>query len=859
VTGSKRAQIAVALSLTTGISLAMTATASASAIFGAATRTTIQSVISSTYTNTVSNAVYGIATPLQRQLWQTLGPDPVPAGETLSDLARVSGRVDSIAISGSTIYIGAAGGGVWSSKNGGASWTPLSDSATSLTIGSVAVDPINPKILYAGTGELHFAYDSNYGMGVLKSTDGGHSWRLLGKATFDGQQISKVIVDPSNDAIVYVASTNGIYKSTDSGQTWRRIFEPIAEPAAALEMSPSNPDVLYAGISLNGIYKTTNGGRTWTKLGGGLPTRHFGVMAIAIAPSDAQVIYISFAKDAAYKHDLLGLYVSKDGGATWKRQASTLPYFDLNYSYGSKPGDVGQGVYDNALAVDPHDPNLVVAGGVTLIASDNGGKTWVNLASPNSSHLAVALHPDQHALTFDAQGNLFVGNDGGVWEATASGVWKDLNTNLNITQFYPGLTQVNNGAIIAGGTQDNGSLEYNRGTGKVATPTKKQSASTLPAKSTALTAPTGPLLSLAHLNTWTQPESATWLNALARTWFIQSTNLAIGGESGGAVTSNTSSGTHVISGVAGTNRLAASEVGSAGTWTQIFQGDGGYTIIDPTNPRIVYTENIGSGDLFRSIDGGYFYSYITPNYVNSQAARQDGFVPFILVPNHPQELLAGADRVYVSEDSGKVWAPLSKEFYLQGRRGNDPVNAVVMAADNPNVIYAGTVFGQVFATYDHGATWTNISPHGQDPYASVTSIVINPSNDRQIYITYGGYQFPHTPAHVFTVDNRAGKRPTWSDVTGNLPDTPVNAALLIGSHLYVGTDQGVYQTQAGHTNWQLFGLGMPNTPVVSLIRTESGLLIAGTHGRGVWESAAPALGSGPSPQYYEWNTRSPLR
>ncbi len=391
--------------------------------------------------------------------WVALGPAPVRAGETLSSPAPVAGRVTSLALSGGTLYAGTAGGGVWSTTDNGAHWHALSDSLPSSAIGCLAVDPSNPATIYAGTGEMNFSYDSYFGRGILKTTNSGKTWSVIGASFFTGHYISSIVIDPNHPNTLYVSDDAGVYRSQDGGFTWTKVLDPSNFPVVGLVMSPTDSATVYALVGLGGIYKTTDSGQVWTLLTGGLPTKGFGVMSLAVNPANSQQLYASFAQDAALGHDLLGMYTSSDGGATWSLLPNVPPYFDRSYSYGGPPGKSGQGQYDNVLAVDPANPAHIFAGGITLVESSNGGAHWINLATPGQTGFAVALHPDQHALLFDAKGDLFVGNDGGVWEMTAAGVWKDISGNLNITQFYPGLSVSPYGSL-AGGTQDNGTVQY---------------------------------------------------------------------------------------------------------------------------------------------------------------------------------------------------------------------------------------------------------------------------------------------------------------------------------------------------------------------------------------------------------------
>ena len=423
--------------------------------------------------------------PLNPVNWTALGPAPLGSGALAA-----SGRVAALAANPTNpdiIYIAAAGGGVWKTTNGGTTWNALTDSQSTLFMGAIALAPSDPNVIYAGTGEanlgpskLQFNRDNIfYGRGVLKSTDAGATWTLLGNSVFNRRTISKIVVDPTDANTVYVAvgalATNGlpgntgIWKSTDGGLNWTDTTTGISTDAAYSDVviDPTNPQVLYAAVgspagdSANGIYKTTNGGGSWA-VAGDLPTGatdgHIGRITIALAPSDHATLYACLVASGAVDPGifptghLYKMMKTTNSGVNWSQLTSTPEYFGSYID--SEPDFFGD--YDTTLAVDPSNPNIVYAGGAEggFIETTNGGTSWINLFVPGVDH---------HGIGFDAMGRLVIGDDQGIYRQTSPGStsYDDLNGNLSTIQFTGVSIHPTNHDIAYGGSQDNGTERFN--------------------------------------------------------------------------------------------------------------------------------------------------------------------------------------------------------------------------------------------------------------------------------------------------------------------------------------------------------------------------------------------------------------
>ena len=407
--------------------------------------------------------------------WENIGPAPMRDSQIGSAQINVSGRVTALIVDprdSNTAYAGAALGGVWKTTNGGQSWTPLTDQQASLATGDMALDPTDPDILYVGTGEPHGS-DSYYGAGLLKSTDAGQSWALLGASEFAWAGISRVIVDPSNPQTLYVATANytgvyvtpprrpwaGVWKSTNGGQNWVRLLgcdynNGECRGATDLVMDTRDSQVLYAAFWGVGIYKTEDGGARWVQVdkAGSDVNR----IELAISPSNPKVLYAGYSiVSAAYRG--ITMIKSVDGGGHWVQLPRAPNYCGAQCNY------------DNIIVVHPLDENRVYVGGSAnylweptsrikqvLQMSPDGGVTWVDLSPGDRPERT--LHPDMHAIVFDPRNpdNLWVGNDGGVRRSTNGGqTWLDANGNLATLQFTGVAAHPTDPKIAFGGMQDN--------------------------------------------------------------------------------------------------------------------------------------------------------------------------------------------------------------------------------------------------------------------------------------------------------------------------------------------------------------------------------------------------------------------
>jgi photosystem II stability/assembly factor-like uncharacterized protein len=310
-----------------------------------------------------------------------------------------SGAVAGSYKSKNTFYFGATGGGVWKTTDGGSNWKNITDKYFGGTIGAVEVAPSNENVIYVGEGENTMRGNVAEGLGGMwKSDDAGKTWKNIGLK--DGRHITNIIVHPDDANTLWVGvmghlfgpnNERGVFKSTDGGKSWKKVlFVNEQTGCSDLVMEPGNPSVLYAGTwrlirtpySLesggegSGLWKSTDAGETWTNISAakGLPKGIWGIVGVAVAPSNTDKIY------AIIENEKGGLYMSEDGGKSWNLQSS-----DNNIRQ--------RAWYYTKVFVDPKNENLVYCPNVNFMKSRDGGKTFQSLRTPHGDHHDLWIDP----------------------------------------------------------------------------------------------------------------------------------------------------------------------------------------------------------------------------------------------------------------------------------------------------------------------------------------------------------------------------------------------------------------------------------------------------------------------------------
>ena len=694
--------------------------------------------------------------------------------------AAMSGRIAALAVHREangrlTIYAGAASGGVWKSMNAGTTFKPVFDKQNVQSIGAVAVDPSNTKVVWVGTGESWTRNSVSVGNGVYKSTDAGENWTHMGLP--ESERIAKILIDPTNGSTVYVcvpgklwsdSDDRGVYKTTDGGESWTKILAGSnrSTGCSMMSMDSQNPRTLFAGMwdfrrkgwtfrsggdgpeaaSGSGLFKSTDGGATWAPLDDksakGLPPKPWGRIAVTVAPAKPNVVY-AFIEAVP---PLNALYRSQDGGMTWEMR-------DRSQNMVWRP------FYFANLIVDPKNENRIFKPDGPLIMSTDGGATFNNVSG--------ATHGDHHDVWIDPANteHLITGDDGGIWYSYDGGDkwWK--GENLPVSQFYHVSVDMDRPYKVYGGLQDNsswvGESQYPGGIAK------------------------GQWENMYGGDgfwMFVDPTDPTYIYAEAQGGYIGRINRK----------------THEVRDI---KPLPGYNEGKLRfNWNAPIH-------VSPTNNGTIY---LGSQFLHRSKDFGQTWERISPDLStndpekqkqeqsggvtvdNSSAEMHTTIVAIAESPLNPLVIWAGTDdgNLQVTQDAGKTWSNVVKN--IAGLPKNPLVSTVEPGHKAAGTIYAtfdlhtfGDMKPYAYKSTDFGKTWTSLIAAGSP---------------------VRGY------AHVIKED-------------------PVNPSLL-----YMGTEFGLWISVDGGANWSRYkGGDFPSVAVRDLVvHPRDHDLIVGTHGRGIW-------------------------
>lgn len=384
--------------------------------------------------------------------WEVLQVNKTEYGHNGSGVGM--GRVNCIAFhpqNNDIIFVGTPAGGLWKSETGGNSWKCLTDGLPVLGVSGIAIHPNDPDIIYILTGDGDGSHTPS--IGVLKSKDGGQSWKSTALSWEVSNKIYgyKLLMHPTKPENLFVATTNGIYKIEKEGQNTKLVNKEIYR-TQDIEFHPQNPEIMYA-VGDSEFYKSINGGDRWDKITIDASLPHTQRMALGVSLAKPDYVYVLAGGATGF----VGLYRSTNKGNGWNKRSSSPNI--LGRTVKAPYDKESQASYDLTIAVSPINAEEIHTGGINCWKSGDGGLSW-NYTSFDKQNAPEATnrkytHADIHALEFDRNNKLYCGSDGGIYRYDNTSNWQDLSKGLNITQFYR-LGVSDDGHNVMAGAQDNG-------------------------------------------------------------------------------------------------------------------------------------------------------------------------------------------------------------------------------------------------------------------------------------------------------------------------------------------------------------------------------------------------------------------
>jgi photosystem II stability/assembly factor-like uncharacterized protein len=610
---------------------------------------------------------------------------------TFAGPINIGGRITDIEfnpVDPNIVYCSAATGGVFKSTDMGETWFPVFDDQAFLSIGDIAVDPVNPDIIYVGTGEANGGHNNMPGGGMFKSTDAGNSWFSIGLDS--AETIGRVIINPSDPNEIFVAAVGsyftpthqrGIFKSTNRGTSWSQsLFVSDSTGAIDIVMDPTNPDFLLAAMwervrrpnsshlygPSSGIYRSTDNGETWQLLGPstGLPnasSTNVGRIGLAISNTNPNISYALYNDGAVY----IGLYKTTDYGSNWTNADPDMEILNgvSNFSW-----------YFGQVRINPTDPNKIYVMDVGFMSSNDGGANW---------SLSYQTHVDHHALAFNpANTNYLInGDDGGIYISTDNGsTWSGPKQMPN-TQFYEIGLDYNNPQKLYGGTQDNNTIRTQTG----------------------------------NLDDWNALIGGDGFYVIVD---FTNPNIIYAESQNGYLQKSTDGGANFYNARNGINQNEPTN------WSTP-------VIMDPNNSNILY---YGTNRVYRTTNGAANWTAISPD-LTDDGPRLGTVTTIDVAATNSNVIFAGTDdsHVWVTTDNGTTWNDVSASLPYRWvtRVKVDPNNE-----SNVYVTFSGLKWHDpqphVFKSSDKGNNWTDISSNLPD--APVNAFAVDNNDPNRLYL-----------------------------------------------------------------------------------------------------------------------------
>jgi photosystem II stability/assembly factor-like uncharacterized protein len=666
------------------------------------------------------------------------------------------------------------------------------------------------------------------------------SWDLEGPTNIGGR-ITDVAIDPKKEDTVYVAAASGgVWRSSDAGNTFEQAWpSKLTQSIGALAITPegrlfagtgeSNPGGGSMTFGGSGLYTSLNGGKSWNQTGLKDSDR---ISRVMVDPEDSDTIFVAVSGDLFNPSDNRGIYRTTNGGKEWVKV--------LAGANGTTGG--------TDLAIDPEDPDNVYAvmwdhrrepdlrryggEGSGVYRSSDGGDTWTRLegglppVSANTGRMGIGLAPSNpdrlyvvHSETLGFFEGFYVSADGGdSW--TKSPPNPNLANSQSSFGWWFGRVWV---------TPEDADRVFVAGVPLMETTDAGQ--------------------------TWRFGAPGIHVDQHAMAWDDKVPNRIYLGNDGGTYRSDDSGASWIkatyepytqfytldvseqdpsrIAG--GTQDNGSNRTWNGDRWNEHFGGDGLENAINYEDHNIVYA-CFQYGNCAKSTNGGDTMT----SFVNrTTSQRRNWMAPLEFDPNDPDVMYYGGNILNRTTDGGETWTPISPD--LTGGPGRDTLypygtlTTVAAAKTDGQRLYVGTDDTRVWRSTDGGGTWERIDEELPDRW--VTRVAVDPEDEDLVYATFSGFRNGDEEAHVF---QSADGGDSWTDISGKLPNAPVNDIVTAGGTLFVASDVGVFMSRNAGKNWLTLGNNLPLVPVTDLrVHEPSNQLFASTFGRGVFSIDLP--------------------
>ncbi len=678
--------------------------------------------------------------------WRMIGP--FRGGRTVA-VSGVPGQPN-------VFYMAANNGGVWRSTDYGRVWTPIFDDQPTGSIGALAVAPSDPNVIYVGSGEGLQRPDLSVGDGVYKSTDAGKTWRHMGLS--DGRQIAAILVDSRDPRRLFVAvlghpygpnAERGVFRSTDGGVTWQKaLYKDEDTGAVDLAIDPRNPQRVYAVLwaaregpweygneyqgSGSGLFVSSDGGTSWRPLTKGLPAAsdRLGRIGIAVAPSDPTRMYAVVSAAARSG----GLFRSDDAGESWQR-------------VNSESRVTGRGSDFAEVKVDPKNPDIVYCANTSTYRSTDGGRTFTAIkgAPGGDDYHRIWINPANPRI-------LAIGSDQGATISVNGGETWSSWYNQPTAQFFHVSTDNRFPYRVYGGQQESGSA-----------------------------------------GVWSRGND-------------------------GAITFR--------------------------EFHPVGVEEYGYVAPDPLHPGVIY-----GGKLTRYDEATGQTQNVGPVPLRGGKDRFDRTAPVVFSPADPHVLFFASQVLWKTSNGGETWEIVSPDLTREdpGRPANlgrladsdtarhrGVIYSIAPSPKDVNLIWIGTDDGSIHVTRDGGKSWGNVTPPELTPWSKVTQLDASHFDPAIAYASVSRFRLDDVKPYIYRTGD-FGK--TWQKIVGGLPD---NASVNTVREdprkkglLFAGTERQVWVSFDDGGRWQSLRSNMPATSIRDLVIHEDDVVV-GTHGRSFW-------------------------